>query len=52
MRLWILGAGFIIAAAINPEVKFGTMLSIFVVFLLVSGFFMDAIEFGKKWQQD
>jgi len=51
MRLWILGAAFIIVGAINPEVNYGTTLSLFIIFLLVSGFFMDVIEFLKKWEQ-
>jgi len=51
MRLWILGAAFIIVGANNLEVEFETTLSVFIVFLLIIGFFMDAIEFLKKYDK-
>jgi len=51
MRSWILGAAFIIVGAFNPEVKFETTLSVVIVFLWICGFFMDAIEFFKRYEQ-
>ena len=48
MRLWIIGAALAIAEAIRPGIEYPRIVTIFLVFLVVSGFFIDACEIAAK----
>jgi len=50
MRLWIIGAALTIAEAIRPGIEYPRIATIFLVFLVVSGFFIDAAELFK-WKR-
>jgi len=50
MRLWIIGAALTIAEAIRPGIEYPRIVTIFLVSLVVSGFFIDAAELFK-WKR-